>query len=78
MTAAADQHEASRVSRPDGPLTRADVMRAGEVADLTGLPKSTVYQYAKDGRLPSRRKGKHRVFLRYEVEAWLMAPDATG
>jgi excisionase family DNA binding protein len=56
-------------------VTRADVMRAADVAELTGLPVSTVYAFARDGRLPSRQRGKHRLFLRWEVEEWLCAPD---
>lgn len=62
-------------TRPDRPITRADVMTAEAVADLTGFPKSTVYRYAADGFLPSRRKGRRRYFLRWEVEAWLTEPD---
>lgn len=57
------------------PITRADVMRAGDVAALVGLPLSTVYAYARTGRLPHRRRGKHLLFLRFEIEAWLVAPD---
>lgn len=57
------------------PITSADVMRAQDVADLTGIPKSTVYQYAREGRLPSRRRGRHLLFLRFEVEHWLHAAD---
>jgi excisionase family DNA binding protein len=57
-------------------ITRADVMRAGDVADLTGLPVSTVYAYARTGQMPHRRRGKHLLFLRWEVESWLCHPDA--
>jgi excisionase family DNA binding protein len=57
------------------PLTRADVLRAVDVADLLGLPLSTVHDWARQGRLPSRKRGRHRLFLRSEVEAWLLADD---
>lgn len=59
-------------------LTRADVMRAADVAELTGLPVSTIYAYARQGRLPCRLRGKHRIFLRWEVEGWLCRADVDG
>jgi excisionase family DNA binding protein len=58
------------------PLTRADIMRASDVAELVGIPVSTVYAYARSGQLPHRRRGKHLLFLRWEVEGWLCTPDA--
>jgi excisionase family DNA binding protein len=58
------------------PLTRADVMSAREVAELLGVPKSTVEDWARRGALPSRKRGKRRFYLRWEVEAWLTAEDA--
>jgi excisionase family DNA binding protein len=60
------------VSRP---LTRADVMDAGDVAALLGIARSTVDEWARRGDLPSRKRGRRRLFLRWEVEAWLMRPD---
>lgn len=57
------------------PLTRADVLRAQDVADLTGIPVSTVHEWARTDRIPSRKRGRHRLFLRAEVESWLLAQD---
>lgn len=57
------------------PLTRADVMDAGDVAALLGIARSTVDEWARRGDLPSRKRGRRRLFLRWEVEAWLMRPD---
>jgi excisionase family DNA binding protein len=57
------------------PLTRADVMRSSEVASLLGVPKSTVEDWARRGVLPSRKRGERRLYLRWEVEAWLIAED---
>jgi excisionase family DNA binding protein len=57
------------------PLTRADVLRAADVAQLVGIPRSTVYQYARENRLPCRRRGRHLIFLRWEIERWLCSPD---
>jgi excisionase family DNA binding protein len=40
-------------------------------AMLGGIPSNTVLQYARDGRLPSLRIGKHVRFLRSDVAAEL-------
>jgi excisionase family DNA binding protein len=58
------------------PLTRTDVMRAGEVAEHLGVPNSTVEDRARRGLLPSRKRGKRRFYFRWEVQAWLTAEDA--
>lgn len=58
------------------PLTRTDVMRADEVAMLVGISKRTVYEWARQGRLPCRRRGNVVLFLRPEVAAWLVDPAA--
>lgn len=57
-------------------LTRDEVLRAPEVATMTGLSLSTVYSWARCGRLPCRRRGNVRIFLRSEIEAWLHDPTA--
>ena len=38
-------------------MSREDVMTAREVADLLGLTERTVYDWARTGRLPSKRLG---------------------
>jgi excisionase family DNA binding protein len=50
-------------------LTREDVLDGGRVADLLGLPVSTVLEYARRGLLPGHKLGRRWVFLRDEVEA---------
>ena len=50
-------------------------MRAGDVAELLDVPKSTVEDWARRGLLPSRKRGKRRFYLRWEVEAWLTTED---
>lgn len=52
-------------------LTRDDVMTAAEVADVLGLPKSTVYELARRGELPCARLGRAVRFVREDVEARL-------
>lgn len=70
---------------PGQGLTRENVMRVREVADLLGLSVSTVRRWSKgeglaDGQspLPCRGRGNVRFFLRTEVEAWMLAPDDLG
>ena len=55
------------------PLTRQDVMTAGEVADLIRMPLSTVYELARRGLIPAHRIGRRWRFIRREIEEWLLA-----
>jgi excisionase family DNA binding protein len=48
-------------------------MTAKEVADVFRLPLSTVEGYARRGLLPSLKVGRHRRFLRSQVEQALRA-----
>jgi excisionase family DNA binding protein len=50
-------------------------MTSADVSGLLGVPRSTVEDWARRGLLPSRKRGKRRFFLRWEVEAWLTAQD---
>jgi excisionase family DNA binding protein len=56
-------------------IARADVLKAIEVADLLRIPKSTVEDWARRQVIPSRKRGRRRFYLRWEVEAWLTAND---
>lgn len=58
------------------PLRSGDILKVSEAAELLRLPVSTVYDYAKRGILPSRRLGKHVIFLRPELENWLWTAAA--
>ncbi len=53
--------------RLDRPLLNAD--QAGAL--LGGIPRFTVLQMARDGRLPCLRVGKHVRFAPAELEDWL-------
>jgi len=46
-------------------------MTAAEVAQLLGLPKSTVYELARRGELPCARLGRTMRFLREDIEGRL-------
>ncbi|MEJ7892350.1 MAG: helix-turn-helix domain-containing protein [Solirubrobacteraceae bacterium] len=51
------------------------LMTATQVAVLLGVPKSSVYEYArrKHNPLPAIEIGRHRRFLRSDLEEWLGA-----
>lgn len=55
--------------------SRAQVLRANDVAALLHVPISTVHEWARTGTLPSRKRGRHRLFILAEIEAWLLADD---
>ncbi|HMJ33361.1 MAG TPA: helix-turn-helix domain-containing protein [Baekduia sp.] len=57
------------------PITRADVMRAADVSELLSVPKSTIEDWARRGVIPSRKRGKRRFFLRWQIEEWLTRDD---
>lgn len=57
-------------------LTLGDVMTAADVALILAVPKSTVEAWARRGLLPSRKRGKRRFYLRWEIYEWLAADDA--
>jgi excisionase family DNA binding protein len=60
------------------PLTRTDVMPTREVADLLGIPRSTVYELARRGDLPARRVGRRWLFLRDRLAAAITPLDDPG
>jgi excisionase family DNA binding protein len=50
------------------PPLREPLLTASEVSALLGgIPPKTILQYARDGRLPCMRIGKHVRFLRSDV-----------
>jgi excisionase family DNA binding protein len=61
---------------PDPPsLTRTDVLSTSEVADLLGIPRSTVHHLARRGDLPARRVGRRWLFLRDRLAAAITPLD---
>jgi excisionase family DNA binding protein len=63
-------------SQPDGP-NRIDLceplLTAERISELLGIPRSSVYDYArrKHNPLPCLEIGRHRRFFRSDVERWL-------
>lgn len=44
------------------------LLSAAEAGALLGIPRSSVYDYAKRGELPHVRVGKHVKFVRQDLE----------
>jgi excisionase family DNA binding protein len=59
-------------------LTRTDVLSTSEVAELLGIPRSTVHELARRGDLPARRVGRRWIFLRDRLAAAIMPLDDPG
>ena len=51
------------------------LMTAAQVAQLLGVPRSSIYEYARRQHdpLPAIEIGRHRRFLRSDIEEWLTA-----
>ena len=56
------------VGTPRG-LTRAELMTATEVAEMLGVPVSTVREWGRNGTMPRVKLGRHVRFIRAHVEA---------
>jgi excisionase family DNA binding protein len=62
------------VTEQPPPLTLADpLLTAEQVSRLLGIPRSSVYEYARRGEdpLPAVRVGRHVRFHRMSLERWL-------
>ena len=56
-------------------LSRTDVLSTSEVAELLGIPRSTVDELARRGDLPARRVGRRWLFLRDRLAAAITPLD---
>lgn len=57
------------------PLTRTDVLSTTAVAELLGMPRSTVHELARRGELPARRVGRRWLFIRERIAAAIAPLD---
>ena len=58
---------AEEQTRPQTLLSE-PLLSADEAGALLGIPRSSVYEYAKRGDLPHVRVGKHVKFIRHDLE----------
>jgi excisionase family DNA binding protein len=56
-------------------LTRTNILSTSEVAELLGIPRSTVHELARRGDLPARRVGRRWIFLRDRLAAAITPLD---
>lgn len=54
-------------------ITRDDLLDAREVAELVRVDRRTILRWALEGSLPSIKRGRRVLFLRTQVEQWLLA-----
>ena len=60
--------------RPSTTTLEEPLLTAAQVSELLGgIPAKTILQYARDGRLPCLRIGKHVRFIRSEIDRTLDA-----
>ena len=45
-----------------------EILRPEDVARMLGVPRSSVYSYARSGTLPAIKIGRHVRFVREDVE----------
>ena len=57
----------------DRPLGREDILDREQVGELLGLRPSTVDDLRRRGDLPAIRLGRHRRFLRADIEQFVVA-----
>ena len=55
-----------------------EVLQADEAAQLLGIDRKTVYEYANRGEIPHRRLGRRLLFSRSAILAWLDSCRSTS
>ena len=53
------------------------LLNADEVAALLRVPRSTVYELTRTRRLPFVRVGRRTLFVRVDLESWVVANRVT-
>ena len=63
--------ELKRIKGSDAP--KRTTMKVEEAAQFLGKAVSTLRTLSQKGNVPSYKVGKHRVFIKEELEAWIMS-----
>jgi excisionase family DNA binding protein len=53
------------------------LLTADEVAALLRVPRSTVYELTRTRRLPHVKVGRRTLFVRVDLESWVVASRVT-
>jgi excisionase family DNA binding protein len=61
-------------AQEDGAVTPI-TYRVEVAVQVSGVPRSTLYQSIRDGSLRSVKKGRSRLIFRDDLIAWLNTPD---
>ena len=48
-----------------------DMLSADDVAEMLGVNRKTVYEYATKGEIPCKRLGRRLLFYRPTILSWL-------
>ncbi len=67
----ADAGRLDRAERPPDSHLSEPLLTPAAVAELLGIPRSSVYEYARNGAIPHLKIGRHVRFLRSDLEAWI-------
>ena len=60
---------------PERPMTASDIMDSRQVAAWLNVPVSTVEHWARSKKIPSKKIGKRRIYIRSKIEALLNEED---
>jgi excisionase family DNA binding protein len=64
--------EVQDLARMGDEILREPLLDAEKAASLLGIPRSSVYAYAKRGELPHVKIGRHLKFVRSDLERALV------
>ena len=48
-----------------------DFLKVDELSRWLRIPKSTIYQFCLEGKIPGIKIGRHWRFVRKEIEVWI-------
>lgn len=52
--------------------TQSDILTVDEAAELLKIPRSSVYKLAQQGKIPSKKVGRHWRFHRQAIVNWVL------